>query len=50
MPATTVTGRLGDRGGCFEPAPMNLQEAERFVASETEKWSRSVRLSGAKAD
>ena len=34
----------------FEPAPMNLQDAERFVASETEKWSRSVRLSGAKAD
>jgi tripartite-type tricarboxylate transporter receptor subunit TctC len=34
----------------FEAAPMSLQESERFVAREAEKWSRSVRLSGAKAD
>jgi len=34
----------------FEAAPMTLQESERFVAREAEKWSRSVKLSGAKAD
>jgi tripartite-type tricarboxylate transporter receptor subunit TctC len=34
----------------FEAAPMGLQESERFAAREAEKWSRSVRLSGAKAD
>ena len=44
-----VVGEALEKMG-FEPAPMNLQEAERFVASETEKWSLSVRLSGAKAD
>jgi tripartite-type tricarboxylate transporter receptor subunit TctC len=34
----------------FEAAPMSLAESERFVARESEKWARSVRLSGAKAD
>jgi tripartite-type tricarboxylate transporter receptor subunit TctC len=34
----------------FEAAPMTLQESGRFVAREAEKWSRSVKLSGAKAD
>jgi tripartite-type tricarboxylate transporter receptor subunit TctC len=34
----------------FEAAPMSMPESERFIASEAEKWSRSVRLSGAKAD
>jgi len=34
----------------FEPAPMNLEESQRFVAREADKWARSVRLSGAKAD
>ena len=34
----------------FEPAPMTLEESRRFVASESEKWTRSVRLSGAKAE
>jgi len=34
----------------FEPAPMSLAESHRFVLSESEKWARSVRLSGAKAD
>ncbi|HET7364532.1 MAG TPA: tripartite tricarboxylate transporter substrate binding protein [Burkholderiales bacterium] len=34
----------------FEPAPMTLAEAARFVAREAEKWNRSVKLSGAKAD
>ena len=34
----------------FEAAPMSLAESERFVARESDKWARSVRLSGAKAD
>ena len=34
----------------FEAAPMSLAESERFLARESEKWVRSVRLSGAKAD
>lgn len=34
----------------FEPAPMSLPEATGFVASEAQKWRRSVALSGAKAD
>jgi len=34
----------------FEAAPMSMAESERFVASEAEKWSRSVRLSGAKVE
>ena len=34
----------------FEGAPMSLQESERFVAREAQKWSRSVALSGAKAE
>ena len=34
----------------FEPAPMTLAEAARFVAREAEKWNRSVKLSGAKAE
>ena len=34
----------------FEPAPMTLEESRRFVAGESEKWTRSVRLSGAKAE
>jgi tripartite-type tricarboxylate transporter receptor subunit TctC len=34
----------------FEPAPMGLAEAAQFVASEAQKWSRSVRLSGARAE
>ena len=34
----------------FEAAPMTLPESERFIAREAEKWSRSVALSGAKAD
>jgi tripartite-type tricarboxylate transporter receptor subunit TctC len=34
----------------FEPAPMSLSEAAQFVASEARKWSRSVKLSGARVD
>jgi len=34
----------------FEPAPMSIPEAARFLAAESEKWSRSVKLSGAKAE
>jgi len=34
----------------FEPAPMSLPDAERFISREAAKWSRSVRLSGAKAE
>ena len=41
----TAIERMG-----FEAAPMSMADSERFVASEAEKWSRSVRLSGAKVD
>jgi len=34
----------------FEAAPMSRQESERFVAREAGKWSRSVKLSGAKVE
>jgi tripartite-type tricarboxylate transporter receptor subunit TctC len=34
----------------FEPAPLSVAEAARFVATESEKWTRSVKLSGAKAE
>jgi len=34
----------------FEAAPMSLAESHRFVVSEAEKWARSVKLSGAKAE
>jgi hypothetical protein len=34
----------------FEVAPMSLAESHRFVVAEAEKWARSVRLSGAKAE
>jgi len=34
----------------FEVAPMSLAESHRFVVREAEKWARSVRLSGAKAE
>jgi tripartite-type tricarboxylate transporter receptor subunit TctC len=34
----------------FEAAPMSLAESERFLAQESEKWARSVKLSGAKAE
>ena len=32
------------------PAPQSLDEAARFVAAETTKWSRAVKASGASAD
>ena len=32
------------------PAPQTLEEAARFVAAETEKWSRAVAASGASAE
>jgi len=34
----------------FEAAPMSLHDSAQFVAREAEKWSRSVKLSGAKAE
>ena len=34
----------------FEAAPMSLQESAKFVTREAETWSRSVKLSGAKAE
>jgi tripartite-type tricarboxylate transporter receptor subunit TctC len=34
----------------FEVAPMSLANSARFVAAEAEKWARSVKLSGAKAE
>ena len=34
----------------FDPAPMSLQETERWVSSESDKWARAVKLSGAKVE
>lgn len=34
----------------FEAAPMSMQESRRFIAAEADKWSRSVKLSGAKVE
>ena len=34
----------------FDPAPMSLQETERWVSSEADKWARAVKLSGAKVE
>jgi tripartite-type tricarboxylate transporter receptor subunit TctC len=34
----------------LDPAPMDLQETERFVSHEADKWSRAVKDSGAKAE
>jgi tripartite-type tricarboxylate transporter receptor subunit TctC len=43
-----VAGAIEKMG--FEPAPMSLAESHQFVLTESEKWARSVRLSGAKAE
>jgi tripartite-type tricarboxylate transporter receptor subunit TctC len=34
----------------FEAAPMSLHDSAQFIAREAETWSRSVKLSGAKAE
>ena len=34
----------------FDPAPMSLQETERWVSSEADQWARAVKLSGAKVE
>lgn len=36
--------------GGLQPAPQSLEEAERFVQREAEKWSKAVRASGARAE
>jgi tripartite-type tricarboxylate transporter receptor subunit TctC len=43
-----VAGALEKMG--FEAAPMSLHDSAQFVAREAETWSRSVKLSGAKAE
>jgi tripartite-type tricarboxylate transporter receptor subunit TctC len=34
----------------FEPSATSPEQFDAFVASETAKWSRAVKLSGAKLD
>jgi tripartite-type tricarboxylate transporter receptor subunit TctC len=42
------TARLLDLGGV--PAPMSPNGLSTFIASETERWAKVVRLSGAKPE
>jgi tripartite-type tricarboxylate transporter receptor subunit TctC len=41
-------GRLTDLGG--EPMPLSISDFSRFIDSETEKWAKVVKFSGAKAE
>jgi tripartite-type tricarboxylate transporter receptor subunit TctC len=43
-----MQARLADLG--TEPMPMTPTELTRFVASETEKWGKVIRISGAKLE
>jgi tripartite-type tricarboxylate transporter receptor subunit TctC len=43
-----IQARLADLGA--EPMPMTPSELAKFVASETEKWGKVIRLSGAKLE
>jgi tripartite-type tricarboxylate transporter receptor subunit TctC len=43
-----IQTRLADLGA--EPMPMTPTELANFVASETEKWGKVIRLSGAKPE
>ena len=41
-------GRLTDLGG--EPMPLSITDFSNFIDSETEKWAKAVKFSGAKAE
>jgi tripartite-type tricarboxylate transporter receptor subunit TctC len=41
-------GRLTDLGG--EPMPLSISDFSKFIDSETEKWAKVVKFSGAKAE
>ena len=41
-------GRLIDLGG--EPMPLSIADFSKFIESETEKWAKVVKFSGAKAE
>jgi tripartite-type tricarboxylate transporter receptor subunit TctC len=41
-------GRLTDLGG--EPMPLSISDFSNFIDSETEKWAKVVKFSGAKAE
>jgi tripartite-type tricarboxylate transporter receptor subunit TctC len=43
-----VKARFADLGG--ELVPMNPAEFGQFVAQETEKWAKVVKLTGLKAE
>ena len=40
--------RLIDLGG--EPMPLSIADFTKFIESETEKWAKVVKFSGAKAE
>jgi len=39
---------LTDLGG--EPMPLSITDFSKFIESETEKWAKVVKFSGAKAE
>jgi tripartite-type tricarboxylate transporter receptor subunit TctC len=41
-------GRLTDLGG--EPMPLSISDFSKFIDSETEKWAKVIKFSGAKAE
>ena len=43
-----MQARLTDLGG--EPMPLSISDFSNFIDSETEKWAKVVKFSGAKAE
>jgi len=43
-----LSARLAELGGA--PMPLSQQAFDAFIAAETEKWGKVVRMSGAKAN